>query len=129
LVRLAALTGAVSHAPALRICDPVCPRRVRTTQRCCPDRPAVAHRESKTSDIPHQKLGGNALRPRMAGLWPDRNATISTSTRSLEGVSQPSTPTLPCPRRKARCTPSSVYSRMSVNHQEERPLPSPALFR
>src|ERR1700737_1039124 len=67
LVRPAALAGAVSHALALRICDPVCPCRVRTTRRCCPACPAVAHRESKTSDIPHQQLGGNAPRPRMAG--------------------------------------------------------------
>jgi hypothetical protein len=82
-----------------------------------------------TSDIPHQKLGGNAPRPRMAGRSPGRHATISTSARSLRDVSQSSTPSLPCPARKARYSPSSVYSRMSASRQAEQPPPSPALFR
>ena len=40
-----------------------------------------------------------------------RHATISTIAQSLRDVLQSSSPSLRCPRRKARCIPSSVYSR------------------
>ena len=41
-----------------------------------------------------------------------RHATISTIAQSLRDVLQSSSPSLRCPRRKARCIPSSVYSRV-----------------
>jgi len=50
---------------------------------------------------------------RPGGDWgrQSRHATISTIAQSLRDVLQSSSPSLRCPRRKARCIPSSVYSR------------------